>query len=249
MYFLPFFFPRSVLLRPSSSQSSKGSADWPDLWHPLYVCHGERRRPLCHTERGSGGQLQQGHRESGVPHLHQSYQLPQAAEHHRRLQIHQKYVSKIQINSFAQLLIQRCDTLFIKAWTLTILIYFFNKGPTSTISSRSSRMSEDSTLHRGDLEVWKHKSDLLSLNACNLIHWLSSCLSLRLVQGSVGGPEPGPNSCCWGACLLHGESHQQAECCQDDEDSSQRPGQRIQQQPLRHLLGKSWCCKTGTNGR
>lgn len=69
-FFSSFFSSRSVLLRPSPCQSSQRSAHRPDLWHPVCLCRGECRRPLNRSERGPGARLQQGHRESGIPHLH-----------------------------------------------------------------------------------------------------------------------------------------------------------------------------------
>lgn len=56
------------------------------------------------------------------------------------------------------------------------------------------------------------------------MHRLSSCLFSRLVQGGRRPPEPGQSSRRRGARPLHGEGHQQAERCQDDEGACQRPG-------------------------
>lgn len=88
MNLLSLWHRRSLLLWPSSSQSSQRSAYWPALWRPLCLCRGERCGPHNCSEPGSGSQCPQRHRESRISHLHQSYWLPQSAQHYRRLQIH-----------------------------------------------------------------------------------------------------------------------------------------------------------------
>lgn len=141
-YFSSFFYPRSVLLWSSPCQSDQGSDHRHVLWHPICLCRGERWCLHSRSEPGSGGQPQQRHRESWIPHLHQGCRLPHAPEHHRRIQIHQKYEGKY-IYLFCCLLsgINSCSLFSF---------YLYNKGPTSTLRSRSPAISEYSTVSRGN---------------------------------------------------------------------------------------------------
>lgn len=194
--FFPFFLHlRRLLLWPSSSQSNQRSAYWPALWRPLCLCWGERCRPHDYSEPGSGAQCQQRHRESWIPHLHQSYWLPQSPQHYRRLQMHQKYETKIKNTLLFCSLAKEvacCSLQVITIWFAHIVL-LYNVGPSSTLKSRSSTISEDSTLRRGNTGFWNSTTIIrliTSLNTCHLIHWLPYLFS-RTIWGGAGLPEPG----------------------------------------------------------
>lgn len=138
----PSFPPRSLLLRPSSSQSNQGPPHGPVLRHPLCVCGSECWCALHCGERGPGGEPQQRHGEGWILHLHQSCWLSQTPEHHQRLQIHHKYEFKNSKPLLSRAKIQSLRVFYS---------YFHTKAPTSTLT-RSSVVSEDSTLRRGKLK-------------------------------------------------------------------------------------------------